>query len=290
MTLVDYLQAVNLTYRRGAPHSLISDLMTRSRGPSVVSPADKEAAQERLSRAAPPGSTLSADVVGLLPGWSPPSWVLRLAEQRAASARRLIAALQSAELTRGRGRPFVPHPQPLDAAEVQPGEKEQLSVRVVKVPGESVEPTTIGVSADLSWLAQQSAGDECLALLGAATWQAVGDWLVDQLVDAAGEADDLGAAIEAVEGSWEADLLLATKAQWLVLSANPAAERIAGLSWLPVRGLQHPLLVASLGVWLASTPLLQWTSTEPKIGGVQMGSFASAAVSIGADSVAAITG
>jgi len=137
----------------------------------------------------------------------------------------------------------------------------------------------------LGWQTNEVGGDEVMALLAASVWEGMAQYVATQLGEAAEAENTLADAASAVEDQWEADLLIASRAQFLALTDTPGVDNVAGLQFIPCRYVTNPLIVASSGIWLAATDVINMNVTEPRIGGIELSAVGAVAISIGENAV-----
>jgi len=269
-------------YMLGGP-SYVVDVIHHQRGT-----LDGAGRARLAARAA--ANTLSSDVPGLL-AQVEPDWVADAIRRRAAAEAATLDALRTTRLSPG-STPWVPNlPGGLTGA-VQAAEKTEFASQTIQVGGGNVMPVTIGFTTNESWQAAQWAGDTLMLLVGEAALRGEVAYVAAQLAAGAGApAADLGAAIAAVEAAgYMPAYLLASRSAWAsVVETNPTgALSFAGLPVLFGPTGTSVYVIGAGGVWLADSPAIVWSITEPSIGGVEVGAWVFVALRVAAGGVARV--
>jgi hypothetical protein len=241
-------------------------------------------------------NTLSSDVPGLL-AQVEPEWVTDAIRRRTTVEAATLDALRTTRLSPG-STPWVPNlPGGLTGA-VQAAEKTEFASQTIQVGGGNVMPVTIGFTTNESWQAAQWAGDALMLLVGEAALRGEVAYLAAELEANATAAPDLPAAIEMVEGAgYATGLLLASRSAWAsIIAPSGGGKNIqpglgAAFAGLPV--LFGPFgssvyVVGAGAVWLADSPAIVWSITEPSIGGVEVGAWVFVALRVAASGVARV--
>jgi hypothetical protein len=288
--MTDLLAAVDdleHPYRR---RSVLADLALAREG-------DRGAAR-RLTRAgllrqAPPGSTLTTDIAGLLTREPLPisARARRLVDARTAGLRRLLDAVVTDTLPTG-SRPWLPEIPAPTPGEVQHGEKTSTTIRKLTVDGALVVPDVVTTAADLSWstLADGSNGDILAALVLADALAGVVAYIVEHLAQLGAGADSLAAAVAAVEGAgWEPDLIVSSRAALAgLLEANPQAARYGDVDIVFTAAAEHPVVLAKAGTFVDTSETDRLQIWEPHIGGFELAIVIAVAVAAGEGAVAVV--
>jgi hypothetical protein len=260
---------------------------------------DREAVQRlekaHLIRQAPPGSTLLADLPGLISANTVPvnQHVRRLLEARSRGHQGLIDAVVTDELPTG-SMPWVPSLPVPTPADVQQGEKTGVGDRAISVEGQHVKPDVIIRSADVSFDAISDPGraDILSAVVLADVLAGLAAYLISALEAEATTAASISEAVGSVEDAgWPCDALIGSHTAFGdFLNATPLASSWGAIPIVFVPTASRVLALSRAGVYAATSDTDEMRLTEPHIGGFQIMSIVGVVVDVAENAAAVVDG